>query len=82
MAIEEINPEHRVTSTLHDHWHKLLAVVLFKLKVNEITITAADIGAMEAQFPGGMPCILAHEKKDGLHLSVISEEEARRKGAQ
>lgn len=80
--IEEINPEHPVTSKLHAEWHKLLAVVMHKFNLGEVVITSRDITDMEHSFPEGMPCILAHDKKDGIHLSLITEEEARRKAVQ
>ena len=77
-----INPEHPVVKGLEEQWHKLLAIVLIKLNVSEVVITSKDVLALESKFPGQMACILAHDKKDGIHLSVISESEARKKGAQ
>lgn len=78
----EINPEHPVLGKMRDHYHKLLAIVMHKYKLGEVIITSQDLGNLEASFPVGMPCILVHDKKDGIHLSLITEEEARRKGAQ
>jgi hypothetical protein len=80
--IDEINPDHPVLGKMRDHYHKLLAVVIHKYKLGEVVITSQDLINLEMSFPTGMPCILVHDKKDGIYLSIITEEEARKKGAQ
>lgn len=72
----EVNPEHPVTQRLHDNWHKICLVLLEKLG-GEIVITEEDIKAIFVEkYPDH--AILAHEKKDGLHLKIITAKEARR----
>ena len=42
--MKEINPNHPVTRTVHDHWHKVAAMLLFKLSRHEkVVITPEDI---------------------------------------
>jgi hypothetical protein len=82
-AEEEVNPEHRVTKTLHAHWHKVCLALLVKLSPNkEIVITPKDMDKIANLFPGDDPAILAHDKSDGLHLSVISMKWAKLKAVQ
>lgn len=75
----ELNPGHPVTTALHDEWYKLCAILVFKMGGKHV-ITAEDLVALEKLFPGEMPCLLAHSKKDGIYLSLLPESEARKKG--
>lgn len=78
IAMIERNPNHRVTSALHDHWHKLLAIVLHKHRHDlprDVVVTAADLNAFEA---AGHINIVAHDKPDGLHLLLVDDAEAER----
>lgn len=83
-AQEELNPEHPVTRRLHGHWHKICALLLHRFVGAgfEVHITEADVTKIEETFKAeGGPAVLAHEK-DGLHLTLISMAEGRRKAAQ
>lgn len=75
----ELNPNHPVTAGLHDNWHKLLLLVLFKYRdvlPKDVVIVREDLDKLLAEFEGrGMPTIFAHDRSDGLHLRVIDEEE-------
>ena len=42
----ELNPNHPVTSEMHDHWHKLCAILMLKMKAQSIEITEADVRAL------------------------------------
>jgi len=44
---------------------------------SDVVITEADIDNIVRAFPD-MPTIVAHDTKDGCHLSVVSLEEGRR----
>lgn len=39
----ELNPNHPMTQTMHDQWHKIVALLMLKMKQNHIEITASDI---------------------------------------
>lgn len=76
--MKELNPNHIVTATMHDHWYKLLAFVVLKyLPGREIVITTEDIHNAMSQFKG-MPCVVANDQPDGMRISVVDEKEGRR----
>lgn len=62
----ELNPNHPVAQALHNQWHKLAALLMFKLEVDHVVISAADI----AQIGSGLG-IAAQEKPDGIHLTLV-----------
>jgi hypothetical protein len=82
MANDEINPEHAVTKTLHDQWHKVVAIMMWKLKIQSFKITPQLLGELEAAFPGDFPAVLAHEHDGVLEISLITMEEAKKLGTQ
>ncbi len=42
--MKELNPNHRTTRTVHDHWHKVAAMLLWKLSRHEpVVFTIAEI---------------------------------------
>lgn len=70
----EINPNHPVTKNLHDHWHKLVGVMMHKLGVREVRIVPEDM-----QFLLDTPmAVVAHDKADGLYVSLVTMEEGRK----
>ena len=78
---DELNPDHPVTRTLHDQWHKMCFMLLHKLNDGkEVIITAEDVNQMAARYPDH--AILVHDKKDGLHLRIVTMKEAEKLGAQ
>jgi len=81
LTSDEINPQHPVTKTLHDQWHKLCLLLIDKLNDgDEVVITEADVKQLAVRYPDH--AILAHDKKDGLHLRIVSMAEAKKLGAQ
>jgi hypothetical protein len=68
----ELNPHHPVTSGLSDQWHKLLGIYMRKQGLKEIHITEEDVD--EVVKSGSMPVIVAHEKKDGIHIVYFDNE--------
>lgn len=73
---DELNPEHPVTSALHEQWHKLCMILMDRLGESEILITEDEIKAWGEKYPDH--AILAHAHKDGLTLKVVTMEEGRR----
>lgn len=72
------NPNHPVVQALDDQWHKLAAIVLFKYRdvlPNTIVITGADI---EAFIRSGLTNIVAHDRRDGMHLSLVNDDDGMR----
>ena len=74
-----LNPNHLVTRSLEGQWHKVLALVLQKyadVLPADVVLTYADIDA-HLRLADGL-AVVAHEKADGLHLRIVTMEEARR----
>lgn len=69
--MSELNPNHPTTMTMHDHWHKIAAVLMRKFGLEHVVITAADINRIpEGNF------IVLQELNDGLHLKFVDEKTA------
>jgi hypothetical protein len=78
--MSEINPENELVQKLHDHWHKIAALLIFKFKQAEIVITEEDVLAFNEQHPDS--AVLCHDKKDGLHLMLVTMEQGKALAAQ
>lgn len=73
---DERNPDHIVTSSLREHWHKIAALLLHKLKGRgEVLITLADMEAMHV--PGGLN-IVVEELPTGLRIQIVDDTEGQR----
>ncbi len=71
----ELNPNHVVTQTMHDQWHKLAMLLMIKNGDDHVVITPKDIEHLSQMFPGDLPAITVCEKEDGIHLRIISQAE-------
>lgn len=79
--MKELNPNHPVTRTAHDHWHKIVAVLLHKFSdilPNEVAITSRDLQAMTDAFPEGMPVVVLEDRDGALRVRLVSEQEGAR----
>ena len=70
----ELNPNHPVTSTLHDHWHTVALMIMRKFGVDEIVIKDYDVQSIESN----SLAITVRELPDGLHVKIVSMEEGLR----
>lgn len=69
---DEINPNHQVTAMIHDHWHKMAALLMQKMGTNRVIITLDDINRLsEADVS-----IVFHGHRDTLELRLVGREEA------
>lgn len=73
-----LNPNHPMTQSTADHWHKIAALILHKLGQREVVLSLEDIKAATTKSKDGMLCIVLQEKADGLHVRLVSEDEGRR----
>lgn len=77
----EINPNHPVTQEVHDHWHKIAALLLLKItggkKGKIVRISVADISRM-ADESGDLGAIVLQERGDYMELRMVSRKEAER----
>jgi hypothetical protein len=69
----ERNPNHPVTRSMHDNWHKLCAIVMLKLGKTSIDITSADIEALSIS---GRANIVCREHGETITLSLVTDDEA------
>ena len=69
----ELDPNHPVLREAHDHWHKLVAILMLKFGVTEVEITIPDILKLE----GVAVCLDERgSKKTGkMHLRLMTEAE-------
>lgn len=74
--MSELNPNHPVTAMVHDHWHKIVALLIHKFDLGDVLITMDDLLALQLDFNGEMPAVLLHDKADGMHLKIVTEVEA------
>jgi len=70
----EVNPDNPMTKSLHDQWHMLMALAIHKLKLPEFTVTMEDVEDFNKHRANS--AVLAHEKKDGLHIMLVTMEQA------
>lgn len=47
--MDELNPNHPVTQAIHDHWHKIAAILMKRLGARRVTITSSDIDAIAGE---------------------------------
>jgi hypothetical protein len=70
----EINPNHPVTVSMHDQWHKLCALALFKAGVKEMVITAEDM----ARFTSSTDTNIVVRTGATIRLLLVNDKEALR----
>ena len=73
MPLDELNPNHPVTAAVHDHWHKIVALLIHKFELGHVVITAEDLVRWERDCPDCV--VLLHDRRDGMHLRVITRVE-------
>lgn len=76
-AASELNPNHPVTQTLHDHWHKLAAILMFIGGESEVEITG-DIVTRFQQDWGADVAVVADARGGQLILRLVNGAEAQR----
>lgn len=75
----ELNPNHPVTSTMHDHWHKIAMLLVARLPGKQTIITAEEIERVAGR---GDQAITIKETGAGLELRVVTMEEGRKLASQ
>jgi L-ascorbate metabolism protein UlaG (beta-lactamase superfamily) len=68
---DEVNPNHPVLKAAREHWHKIAAFIMWKLKTKRLVITLADIDAMSKLDL----VIVLHEHSDSVEVKLLSREE-------
>jgi hypothetical protein len=76
MAVSELNPNHPVTTEVREHWHKIAALLLFKLNIKSVIISPEDIEYMGSVLADG--AIVCHEHDGILEIKLVNGREAKR----
>lgn len=70
----ELNPNHPVTREVHDHWHKIVGILLLKMGKDSVEITEADVIAL-----GDNQMSVAFDTRGGkCFVRLLSMEEGER----
>lgn len=78
----ELNPNNAHLRAMREHWQKIVGILLHKFSPGrEVIITAKDIEALATISPGEIPTVVTHEQRDGIHLKLLGEREARKLAA-
>lgn len=71
---DELNPNHPVLGTVRDHWHKIAAFIMWKLKQKRIEFSLDDIDAMGKEDL----VIVLHDHRDSIEVKLLPREEGER----
>lgn len=70
----ELNPNHKVTASVHDEWHKFAAILMSKFGQDEVEITIEDVEKIR----DGERCIVMDNRGDKCVLRLMSMDEGER----
>ena len=69
----ELNPNHRATQAAHDHWHKIAALLMFKMGKKNVTITTQEINSA---FNEQLNISVQFDDEVGILLRLVDDKEA------
>ncbi len=78
----ELNPNHPVTSTVHDHWHKVVALLLHKyahVLGREVRIYPSDIESLERS---GVANLVIEDRDGAIRLRLVDDAEGAKLASQ
>lgn len=68
----ELNPNHRTTQSVSGHWHKYLALVMWKMDHLHVVISPEDV---QAFLESGIGAVTIKDGEDGdqcIHLRLVT----------
>ena len=71
----ELNPNHPVTESMHDQWHKIVALLMQKFNQHHIEISEGEVMSFAES---GAGAVTISERNGAIHLNLVSWEEAER----
>jgi hypothetical protein len=75
--VNEKNPNHPVTRTVHDHWHKIVAILISRAPYNgKVEITEEEILKWAEKYDGYT--VVLHSSRDKMTLYLADDKEADR----
>lgn len=70
----ELNPNHPITQTVHDHWHKIVGIIMAKLGHDALEITEEDL----ALLGDNEKCVVADCRGGKFVVRLMSMEEGKK----
>ena len=67
----ELNPNHPVTGQMHDHWHKIAALLMLHFGKNKVVISTNEVSQMQ-----GKNITIRFDDEIGIELCIVGDEEA------
>ena len=72
---DELNPNHPATREVHDHWHKIAALMMFKMGVKRYVITPDEVFKA---FKADLNITVKFSDEQGIILTLVDSTEAGR----
>lgn len=74
----ELNPNHPVTMAAHDHWHKIVALLMMMREETEVEIPVSEIQKHLTDDPAEMKVVVLQDTGRSLVLRLVTLEEGQR----
>ena len=74
--MKELNPNHPVTIAAHDHWHKIVALLMVRFNETEIEIPLSEIMQFATDDPAKMKAVVLQDTGHSLVLRLVDMKEA------
>ena len=71
---DELNPDHPTTRGVHDHWHKIVALLMMKFNLEEVTITREELTAALTKLEG-QGVAIKFDDEEGILLKMVKNSE-------
>jgi len=71
--MSELNPNHRATQAAHDQWHKIAALLMFKMGKKDIIIKTQEI---TSAFNEQLNISVQFDDNVGIILRLVDDKEA------
>lgn len=72
----ELNPNHPVTQKIHDHWHKIVGILLARMPGCRTEITEREIDEWGAKYEGHS--VVVKDSQGKLTLWIAGPEESKK----
>lgn len=72
----EVNPNHPVTQFMRDQWAKIAALIMWKLKVEKVTIESEEFEQFNCLPDASMPTIVVHMHGKSVEVMLMPLDQA------
>ena len=72
---DQLNPNHPVTKEVHEHWHKIAALMMFKMGVKKYVISPDEVFRA---FKEDLNITVKFSDEQGIILTLVDSTEAER----